>query len=217
MEAVYPLTALYWGPVALWYYRVYGRRDVRTPSRQPAIAHADSPATNEARPEHGGKRHDAGDGGSEQQDTEIRWWQVSKGVSHCGAGCTLGDITGEWIVFAFGLTIAAQALYVDYAFDFVLAWSFGIVFQYFSIVPMRKLRPLPGVWAAIKADTFSIIAFQIGLFAGMAVYQLWIFQPALDKSTASYWFLMQLSMIVGFFTAYPVNRWLIAAGWKERM
>ncbi|MEU9245424.1 DUF4396 domain-containing protein [Streptomyces sp. NPDC048385] len=28
---------------------------------------------------------------------------------------------------------------------------------------------------------------------------------------------MQLAMIVGFFTAWPVNGWLVRAGWKERM
>lgn len=26
-------------------------------------------------------------------------WPISKGVSHCGAGFTLGDIIGEWIVY----------------------------------------------------------------------------------------------------------------------
>lgn len=25
------------------------------------------------------------------------------GVSHCGAGCTLGDLIGEWLIFALGL------------------------------------------------------------------------------------------------------------------
>ena len=74
-----------------------------------------------------------------------------------------------------------------------------------------------GIWAAIKADTLSIVMFQVGLFAGMAIYQLAIFRPGLPKTTASYWFLMQLSMILGFFTAWPINRWLIHAGWKEKM
>ena len=29
--------------------------------------------------------------------------------------------------------------------------------------------------------------------------------------------MMQIGMIVGFFTAWPVNAWLIRKGWKERM
>jgi hypothetical protein len=32
-----------------------------------------------------------------------------------------------------------------------------------------------------------------------------------------YWVLMQIGMIAGFATTYPVNWWLIERGWKERM
>ena len=91
------------------------------------------------------------------------WWAISKGVSHCGASCTLGDICGEWIVYLTGWTIAifanpaANSLMAMYVADFVLARTFGIAFQYFSIVPMREdLTRLRGIWAAVKADTLSI-------------------------------------------------------------
>jgi Domain of unknown function (DUF4396) len=29
--------------------------------------------------------------------------------------------------------------------------------------------------------------------------------------------MMQIGMIIGFFTAWPVNTWLIRKGWKEKM
>jgi preprotein translocase subunit SecD len=32
-----------------------------------------------------------------------------------------------------------------------------------------------------------------------------------------YWFLMQVGIIAGFFTAWPVTAWLIRAGIKEAM
>jgi len=199
MNVVYPVTALYWGPVALWFYLRYGRRMSKLEmEREP----------------HESDREGESDSGEEGPP---KWWQVSKGVTHCGAGCTLGDIGAEWLVYATGWTLFGAALYADYVLDFAFAWTLGIVFQYFAIVPMRDLGPLAGLWAAVKADTLSIVAFQLGLFAGMAVYQLAIFDPPLDKATASYWFLMQLSMVLGFFTAYPVNAWLIRIGWKERM
>ena len=57
------------------------------------------------------------------------WWSISKGVSHCGAGCTLGDITGEWIVYATSLTIggfalaAANSLHAMFVLDFAFAWG----------------------------------------------------------------------------------------------
>ena len=101
--------------------------------------------------------------------------------------------------------------------DFVWAWALGIGFQYFSIVPMRSMGRLQGIWAAIKADTLSILAFQAGLFAGMASCQELIFPPGLPKTTASYWMMMQFAMILGFFTAWPVNSWIIHIGVKEKM
>ncbi len=192
MEAVYPLTALYFGPLAVWFYVKYGRP--KSPKYQAEQASA-----------------------ANSEKDKTTWHQTSEAVFHCGAGCTLGDIIGEWLVFALGLTIAGKALYADFAFDFALAWLLGILFQYFTIVPMRNLGKMQGVWAAIKADTLSIIAFQIGLFIGMYLYQGIIFDNPLAKTTASYWFLMQLSMILGFFTAYPVNRWLVKVGIKEKM
>lgn len=66
---------------------------------------------------------------------------------------------------------------------------------------MRDLGGLKGVWAAIKVDTLSILAFQFGLFLGMWVYQEVIFSPGLPKTTATYWMMMQLAMILGFFAA----------------
>ena len=64
---------------------------------------------------------------------------VSIGVSHCGAGCALGDIIGAWVVFA-------------------ASWKpLGLALpgQYFSIAPMRDLGPREGIIAALKADTLS--------------------------------------------------------------
>ncbi len=190
MNLVYPITALYWGPVALWFYFSHGRR-----KSQPVIERAGEP----------------------DPDQMPQWIVLSKAVSHCGAGCTLGDIAGEWLVATLGLTLAGKALFADFAMDFVWAWTLGIIFQYFTIVPMRDVGKVRGIWAAIKADTLSIVAFQAGLFGGMAIYQELIFAPGLAKDTASYWMMMQLAMILGFFTAMPVNAWLIRKGMKEKM
>ena len=58
-------------------------------------------------------------------------------MSHCGAGCTLGDIIAEWVVFALGLEIAGLALLPEYAGDYLLALALGIAFQYLR----RRSRP----------------------------------------------------------------------------
>ena len=201
MDAVWPITALYWGPVAVWQYFKRGR--VRSEPILERIGGMDHAAAME-----GGQRPQVGGTG---------WWPLSKAVSHCGAGCTLGDMVAEWIVLATGFTLAGIALPADMLLDFVLAWALGIVFQYFTIAPMRGVSGAKGIWLAIRADTLSILAFQLGLFAAMAIYNQLIWSPPLPHHSAAYWMMMQLSMILGFFTAMPVNAWLIEKGWKEQM
>jgi len=51
----------------------------------------------------------------------------------------------------------------------------------------------------------------------MALYHLVLWQPPLSTASPAYWLMMQVGMIVGFFTAWPVNAWLVRTGWKEKM
>ncbi len=154
---------------------------------------------------------------------------VAVGTSHCGAGCTLGDLVGEFTLalapalgVAFGLgALFHDPLYAAWVLDFLLAYVFGIAFQYFSIKPMRDVSRRAGLWLAVKADTLSIAAWQIGMYGLMAIGQF-VVLPALfgrraDPLTPEFWWLMQFAMIAGFMTAYPVNWWLIRRGVKERM
>jgi hypothetical protein len=47
------------------------------------------------------------------------FWQTTfVGDSHCGAGRTVGDFAGEWLVFLTGLTVAGSVLWADYVIDF---------------------------------------------------------------------------------------------------
>ena len=146
--------------------------------------------------------------------------RVAVGISdtHCGAGCALGDVIGEWALFAFGVTIAGVTLWPEYLADFALAFVFGIAFQYFAIAPMRHLSVRDGVVAALKSDTLSVVTFEVGLFGWMALmYFVFFAHPQLRQDQAAYWFLMQIGMMLGFVTSYPANAWLIRRGIKEAM
>lgn len=70
----------------------------------------------------------------------------------------------------------------------------------------------------MKADTLSLTAFEVGLFGWMITTQLVLFPVHhLHPDDVVFWFFMQLGMILGFGTAYPVNWGLVQAGIKERM
>ncbi len=145
MQLVWPITALYFGPFAAWLYlrtKPLGQRGDHQPDQ--------------------GTKH-------EMKDMDPTREQVSVSVFHCGAGCTLGDVLGESCLFVIGGSFArlvgGSEFGTKLVVDFVLAYAFGIFFQYFTIVPMRDLSFGKGIVAAMRADTISIFAFEIGMFA----------------------------------------------------
>jgi hypothetical protein len=124
----------------------------------------------------------------------------------------------EYLLFALGVTVAGSALLASFVWDFVAAWSLGIAFQYFTIQPMRHLSVRDGLVAAIKADTLSITAFQVGMYGWMLLMHFVLFPMAhMEPNRAAYWLMMQVAMVCGFLTSLPMNRWLMMLGWKERM
>jgi hypothetical protein len=86
MNAVYPITALYFGPLALAFYWRWARAARPAPARAPAPA----PAPRQGKP---GKP---------------RWAVMATEVSHCGSGCVLGDVISEFVIFALALGIVFQ-------------------------------------------------------------------------------------------------------------
>jgi hypothetical protein len=144
------------------------------------------------------------------------WQGVLTGATHCGAGCALGDVIGEWLVFAATLSLFGSVLLAKFVLAFALAYLFGIFFQYFSIAPMRGLGFADGMRAAIKADTLSLVAYEVGMFAWMGITQKLLF-PGLEPDTWLFWFMMQVAMMLGLATTFPMNWWLIRRGVKEAM
>lgn len=154
---------------------------------------------------------------------------VTKGASHCGAGCTLGDIIAEWIAFGFPAiavalgwkTLFSQKTFAVWVLDYIVAFALGIAFQYFTIKPMRNLSVKDGLLAAVKADAASITSWQVGMYAAMALIQFPWFERryggVAEPNTPEFWFGMQIAMICGFLTAYPMNWILVQTGVKERM
>jgi Domain of unknown function (DUF4396) len=178
MNWVWPITALYGGPPAVWMYVRLGR-----------------PASRE----------------------KPFYSSVAVSATHCGAGCVLGDVIAEFAIFFTAFTILGSTLAAEFVGDYILAYAFGIAFQFFAIVPMRHLSLLPGLQAAVKADTLSLTAFEVGLFGWMALSYFVLFHPPLMPNQPAFWFMMQIGMVIGYVTSYPANWFLIRTRIKEAM
>jgi hypothetical protein len=193
MNVVWPVTAFYFSVLAVWAYYRIGRRKTR-----------------EAMQNHSGDRETHRGGPTAAQ--------VAVGTSHCGAGCMLADLAADFAIAALGIELFGSRLWAEFILDLAAAWALGIVFQYFAIVPMRNLSMGEGIVAAIKADTLSIVAFQVGMYAWMALTYFVLFpHPHLKPFDPRYWLMMQAGMILGYATSFPMNWFLIRRGLKEAM
>jgi hypothetical protein len=221
MNFVFPITALYFGPLALGLYWRWERAAARTAAIEPVPMNmAPANAAGITAAGDGG----AGSSGADQaapagEPGRPSWLSMAVEVSHCGAGCTLGDVISEFAIFGLGLTIAGMTMLAEYVGDYVLALAFGIIFQYFAIAPMRGLGLRDGLKAAAKADFLSLTAFEVGLFGWMAVMAFVLFPSPhqLMPSSAAFWLLMQVGMIIGYFSSWPANVWLVRRGIKVPM
>ncbi|MGH6877681.1 MAG: DUF4396 domain-containing protein [Rhizomicrobium sp.] len=145
------------------------------------------------------------------------WKSTFLSAAHCGGGCVLGDIIGAPIVFATGLTLFGNRLFADYAVEFALAYVLGIAFQYLAIRQMRDLPRGRALRDAIKADTLSLAAFEVGMFGWMAIVHFLLLPRHPGADTIAFWFMMQIGMVLGFLTTYPANWLLVRWGVKEGM
>lgn len=196
MSVVWPIVGLFGPGLMVWAYFAWGRPDAK-----------DAQMGQMARHEGHGMHHS-------KPPFPIA---VAKGALHCGSGCTLGDLCAESLLIFFPFTWFGSELLTGWTLDYIAAFVLGIAFQYFSIKPMTGQSPGQALVSALKADSLSLTAWQVGMYGWMAIVTFLIFGHPLEKTSPVFWFMMQLAMLLGFLVAYPVNAWLLRRGIKERM
>ncbi|WP_191967892.1 DUF4396 domain-containing protein [Rhizosphaericola mali] len=143
---------------------------------------------------------------------------TSQSTMHCGSGCTIGDAISEPLMFIFPIAIVQNSLYNKWIIQFIFAFVTGILFQYIAIKQMQPKRSFSKIIVkALKADTLSLIFWQIGMYGGMAIAMSILPKNSMRPTTSIYWFCMQLAMILGFCTAFPINYLLLKKGIKDPM
>ena len=212
MNAVWILTALWGSYLALWAYNKFGRsvpmKVEDDGMKMDMSGMKDNMAMDMAMP-----------GEMSMKGMQRPYWQsVALSALHCGAGCTLADIIGEWFTNYVPVTVAGSQLFGNWVLDFILALMIGVYFQFYAIREMEKKSVGNALARAFKADFFSLLSWQVGMYGWMAIvyFVLFINEP-LPKDTWIFWFMMQLAMLFGFFCAYPMNALLIKLGIKKGM
>jgi hypothetical protein len=195
MAVVWPITALWGGPVGLLLYGRIGRAARVSGAPEP---------------------HPAGDAGRpETTRAPITLAAVARATTHCGGGCTLGDLVAAPVFLAAPFTVLGQRLFASWVDELVAAFVLGIAFQYFG--QRAKGSTMSRLTRAAKTDALSLAAWQVGMYGWMAIVTFGIVHADLSPTSVEYWFFMQAGMLAGFFTAFPVNAILLQRGIKEAM
>lgn len=236
MNLVWPITALYMGPVGVLAYWRYAR--VNKPKRSPPEGGGGEMSCGAGMDMSGGQADmggmdmggmdmggmdmggmdmgamDMGAMGADAKPQHITFKSVFVSATHCGAGCSVADLLSETLIYVLGITIFGAAIWAGFIIDYFVALGFGIIFQYCNIMPMRPdLTPGEGIREAAKADFLSLTSFQVGMYAWMLA--VWfVFDGSILANNPIFWWMMQIAMCFGIVTNFPVNYLLIRWGIK---
>ena len=140
-----------------------------------------------------------------------RWRQVVGSTMHCVAGDGIGILVGGVVLSALGAPAWAEIV-AEYALGFLFGWT---VFQ------ALFMRSMAGSYGKSLRMTFlpEFVSMN-GLMAGMVALSLPWRHALGDLGTPGhpeFWFVMSISLTLGFVVSYPLNWWLVWAGLKHGM
>lgn len=124
-----------------------------------------------------------------------------------GAAATVGHFIGVPLVVASGLTIAGTNLWVLIIVIALLAIGLLFVFEYFFAAPVSRGTAGRRAGVALVAAALTVVAFDIGMGGWMLLMHFGNFMPA--PTDIRFFFLMQIGLVLGFLTAYPMVRELL--------
>jgi Domain of unknown function (DUF4396) len=138
MNLVWPITALYSGPLGLWAYYRIGHLTTHERVLQAQERGEESPGKPQALLANYGHRCHA----------------LRERLRPRRFMCRV-------LIFAVPLTLFGKPIFAAWVLDYLLAFTFGIAFQYATITPMRQLSPSRGLLddAGQPTGRTSIISF----------------------------------------------------------
>ena len=182
MEIVWPITAVWAGPLGVWAYWRWGR-----------------PATQKWETRNGATQEL---GLSEHAAVE---------TIPGGAASFVGHAIAVPIVGLTGITIAGEHVWPMILLVAVFALPLLIAYEYYALTVNFGARSTPGKRLRVAAfiSVLAIIAFDLGMGAAMLIVA---FVLGYSHSTMAFWLVMWGGIMLGFLTAYPMVRWLLARG-----
>lgn len=163
MNVVWILTALWGSYLALWAYNKFGQ------SKTSKMVMPEQEMTGESMKMDMNMEMD-------MSNTHPQWQSVALSTLHCGAGCTLADIIGEWITVSKGIVRAFKADFFS-----LTSWQVGmygwmaiVYFILFVNFPLAKdswqfwfMMQIAMLFGFIFAFPMNALLLKLGIKKGM--------------------------------------------------
>ena len=139
------------------------------------------------------------------------WKQTIGSMAHCLAGDATGIILSAIVVYHFGLPNG-----IDLIIEYLSAFVVGLfVFQALFMKSM-----FGSYWQAVRktffSETVSMNMVMVGMIPTMMVL-MHVVPDGDNPWNLAFWGVMSAATMVGGVTAYPINSWLVAKGFKHGM
>ncbi len=151
--------------------------------------------------------------GTHEEFIRPLWKQALGSTIHCVAGDATGIILAATITATLGFP-----MWLDLTVEYLAGFGFGLfIFQSLFMKDMMGGSYLKALRMSFLPEWVSMNAMMAGMFPTMVVLMMGRDMRAMEPTQLLYWATMSAAVIVGFFTAYPVNVWLVAMGLKHGM
>jgi hypothetical protein len=139
------------------------------------------------------------------------WKQGIGSTVHCVAGDATGIILAAAITALLGLP-----MWIDLIIEYLAGFAFGLfIFQALFMKDMLGASYGEALRRSFMPEWLSMNMMMAGMIVVMVPGMMGRDMRAMDPLELLFWGVMSAGVVVGFFTAYPVNAWLVNAGLKH--
>lgn len=126
-----------------------------------------------------------------------------------GGASAVAHLIAVPFVVAVGWTIAGLAMWAMVVVILILVTVMLAIYERVASRSPRNGRAATiSVRSAITAALVTVVAFDIGMVGWMLILHINDLMP--QVTAGSFWFLMQIGIIIGLLTGYPAVRWLLS-------
>ena len=150
--------------------------------------------------------------GLHERYVAARWRQALGSAMHCVAGDGVGILAGAVLANILGLGGLAEVI-LEYILGFAFGWA---IFQALFMRDMAGGSYRRSLARTFVPELLSMNLLMAGMIPTVMILRTRIASAA-DPTTARFWFVMSMGLLVGFITAYPRNWWLVTYHLKHGM